>query len=283
MTTTETSTLPPMPPTNRRKAKPVNTILMILGALVVLTLLITTARSAVASLNREQSTQSLDTAGVTSLEISANSGSFELVYADATEATLEIDSANGSDWKLSRQGDKLVVDSPNSWGNWCFFGCGLYNNEATLILPKSLNDGRLDANFDLAAGDFTAVGAYKNLVAEVGAGELDLSGTAQSAEIHLGAGKAEVSLADVQHAVFDISAGHMAGNLTGTAPQSINAEVSAGSLDLELPDGSYDVRQTVDAGNLTNLLVTDPKSPHKISIELSAGNAKLSSGSVTSK
>lgn len=283
MTTTDTSTLPPMPPTNRGKSKPVNTVLMILGALVVLTLLITTARTAITSLNREQSTQSLDTAGVTSLEISANSGSFDLVYADATEATLEVDSANGSDWTLSRQGDKLVVDSPNSWGDWCIFGCGFDNNEATLFLPKSLNDGKLDAKFNLAAGDFTAVGAYKNLVAEVGAGELDLSGTAQSADIRLGAGKAEVSLADVQHAVFDISAGHMAGNLTGTVPQSINAEVSAGSLDLELPDGSYDVRQNVDAGNLTNLLLTDPQSPNKISIALSAGNAKLSSGSVISK
>ena len=283
MTTTETSTLPPMPPTSQGKGKPVNTILMVLGALVVLTLLITTARSAITSLNREQSTQSLDTTGVTSLEISANSGRFELVYADATEATLEVDSANGSDWKLSRQGGKLVVDSPNSWGDWCFFGCGFDTNEATLILPKSLNDGSLDAKFDLAAGDFTAVGAYQNLVAEVGAGELDLSGTAQSADIRLGAGKAEVSLADVQHAVFDISAGHLAGNLTGTVPQSISAEVSAGSLDLELPDGSYDVRQTVDAGNLSNLLVTDPQSPNKISIALSAGNAKLSSGSVISR
>ena len=283
MTTTETSTLPPMPPTSQGKGKPVNTILMVLGALVVLTLLITTARTAITSLNREQSTQSLDTTGVTSLEISANSGRFELVYADATEATLEVDSANGSDWKLSRQGGKLVVDSPNSWGDWCFFGCGFDTNEATLILPKSLNDGSLDAKFDLAAGDFTAVGAYQNLVAEVGAGELDLSGTAQSADIRLGAGKAEVSLADVQHAVFDISAGHLAGNLTGTVPQSISAEVSAGSLDLELPDGSYDVRQTVDAGNLSNLLVTDPQSPNKISIALSAGNAKLSSGSVISR
>lgn len=277
MSDTQTTAMPPVPPTyngnGRGNGTALNIILAVIGGLVILTLLIGSARSAFAALSRENSTQTASVQYVKSLQIEAGSGRFDLRFAKIQEATLEVDSSDSQQWELKREGNKLVVDSPNSWGNWCFFGCGSYENTAVLTLPESMNDGSLDASFELAAGDFNALGSYKNLEVEVGAGELNMSGAAQSAKVHLGAGRAEVSLEDVQQADFDISAGHLAGTLSGKAPQNITANVSAGSLDLELPEGTYDLRQRVEAGDVSNLLATDMDSPNKISVDVSAGHA----------
>lgn len=277
MTDTQTTPMPPLPPTPqgnpRGHGTALNITLAVIGGLVILTLLISSARSAFAALNRDSTTQNASVQGVGGLQITAGSGSFDLRFAKVDEATLEVDSSNSRDWELKREGNKLVVDSPDSWDNWCFFGCGSYENTAVLTLPESMNDGSLDASFELAAGDFNAVGSYKNLAIEVGAGQLDMSGTAQSAKVHLGAGRAEVSLEDVKQAEFDISAGHLSGTLSGKAPQNITAIVSAGALELELPDDTYDLRQNVEAGDVSNLLATDMDSPNKISVDVSAGHA----------
>ncbi|TAP28429.1 DUF4097 family beta strand repeat-containing protein [Arthrobacter sp. S41] len=273
MTDTQTTTRPPIPPTSNGNGTALNIILAVIGALVILTLLISSARSAFATLSRENSTQSADIAGVTNLEISAGSGRFDLHFAKVQEATLEVDSSDSQEWQLKREGNKLSVDSPDSWGDWCFFGCSSYENKAVLTLPESMNDGSMDAYFDLSSGELDAVGSYKNLEVEVGAGSLDLSGTAKNAKVQIGAGDAEVSLEDVEQADFDISAGQLQGTLSGKAPKQINAEVSAGSLELELPDVTYDLRQDVSAGDVSNKLATDMDSPNKISVNVSAGNA----------
>ncbi|MEG2578265.1 MAG: hypothetical protein RSA54_11110, partial [Glutamicibacter sp.] len=63
--------------------------------------------------------------------------------------------------------------------------------------------------------------------------------------------------------------------LSGTAPKSIEGSVSAGSLELELPEATYDLRQNTAAGSVENLLATDPNSPNKITIDVSAGSATL--------
>jgi hypothetical protein len=275
MTQTQPSPMPPAPGAPKSSGNALNIILAVLGGLVVLTLLIGSARSAFAALNRDQSTHSASVQGVTGLEISAGAGNFDLRFADVSEATLDVDSTKSQDWKLMREGSNLVVDSPNGWGNWCFFGCGNFENAAVLTLPESMNDGSLDASFDLAAGDFNAVGSFKNLDVQVGAGDLDISGTAQFATVEIGAGSAEISLEDVQKADFEISAGDLKGTLSGKAPELIEATVSAGSLELELPDATYDVRQDVAAGDISNLLATDKDSPNKISVEVSAGSASF--------
>ncbi len=259
MTDTQTTPMPPLPPTPqgnpRGNGTALNITLAVIGGLVILTLLISSARSAFAALNRDSTTQNASVQGVGGLQITAGSGSFDLRFAKVDEATLEVDSSNSRDWELKREGNKLVVDSPDSWDNWCFFGCGSYENTAVLTLPESMNGGSLDASFELAAGDFNAVGSYKNLAIEVGAG------------------RAEVSLEDVKQAEFDISAGHLSGTLSGKAPKKITANVSAGALELELPDDTYDLRQNVEAGDVSNLLATDMDSPNKISVDVSAGHA----------
>ncbi len=277
MTSMHTTNLPPVPPRTtgnpRGNGTALNIVLAVIGGLVILTLLIGSARSAFGALSREHSTQNVSVQGVTALKISAGTGSFDLRFADINEATLEVESTSAQDWQLKREGSTLVLDSPDPWGNWCFFGCDFQENTAVLTLPESMNDGSLDAYFKLAAGDFNAVGSYKDLQIEVGAGELDMSGAAQSAKVQLGAGQANVNLADVQQADFKISAGQLNGTLSGKAPQQVTASVSAGALDLALPQGTYDLRQNVAAGDVSNRLSTDVDSPNKISVEVAAGNA----------
>lgn len=277
MTSTHTMPLPPAAPSPKGNGKPLNIILAVLGGLVILTVLIGTARSALGSLNRNHFTQTASTDGITSLDISASSGSFDLVFADTDQATLQGESTAGYNWELRREGNQLVVDSPNSWGDFCLFGCGFEENQATLILPESLNNGTLEADFELSAGGFDAMGDFKDLDIEVGAGALDFTGAAENAQIRIGAGRADVALDNVSQAAFEVSAGRLTGTLTGEAPKNIEADVSAGSLDLELPRGSYDVRQNAEAGELRNSLATDPASPNKITIGISAGSAVLHS------
>ena len=275
MTSMHTMPLPPTPPAPANNGKPLNIILAVLGGLVILTLVIATARSAFASVSREHSIQEAEVSGVTALDVSASSGRFDLVFADTETATLEVRSAKAASWKLQREGNRLVVKAPNGWDNFCFFGCGFDENEATLVLPESLNNGTLDADFDLSAGSFNAVGDYKNVVVEVGAGDLKLTGSAHTADVDLGAGEATVRLENVESARFDISAGELIGELSGEAPKSIDGSVSAGSLELQLPERTYDLRQNTAAGSVENQLATDPNSPHKITIQVSAGNAIL--------
>ena len=275
MTSTHTMPLPPTPPAPSNNGKPLNIILAVLGGLVILTLVIATARSAFASVSREHSIHEAEVSGVTALEVSASSGRFDLVFADTEKAALEVRSAKAASWKLHREGNRLVVDAPNAWDNFCFFGCGFDENEATLVLPESLNNGTLDADFDLSAGSFNAVGNYKDVVVEVGAGDLELTGSAHTADVDLGAGEATVRLENVESARFDISAGELIGELSGEAPKSIDGSVSAGSLELQLPERTYDLRQNTAAGSVENQLATDPNSPHKITIQVAAGNAIL--------
>lgn len=275
MTQTQPSPMPPAPGAPKSSGNALNIILAVLGGLVVLTLLIGSARSAFAALNRDQSTHSASVQGVTGLEISAGAGNFDLRFADVSEATLDVDSTKSQDWKLMREGSNLVVDSPNGWGNWCFFGCDSRPSVVVLSLPEFLNDGQLDVQLSLAAGEFITEGDFKTLDMDMSAGRLVALGAADSVDLRLGAGQATVELADVHTARFDISAGRLDGVFSGSAPASVQGEVSAGMLDLTLPEAGYDVRSTVSAGNLDNRLATASDSAHQVTMDVSAGNVVL--------
>ena len=190
------------------------------------------------------------------------------------EAQLDIRSSDYG-WELTRQGAALIVDSPDSWANWCVFGCDSTQSTVVLTLPEALNDGSLDVDLELSAGEFYGTGQFNSLVLEMSAGRLVASGSANSVDVRLGAGHASLELADVREASFEVSAGRLDGVLTGSVPASVSGEVSAGMLDLALPTASYDVRSTVSAGNLDNRLTTDPAAANKVLLDVSAGNVVL--------
>jgi hypothetical protein len=52
-------------------------------------------------------------------------------------------------------------------------------------------------------------------------------------------------------------------------------DVSAGSFDLALPDGDYDVTSDVSAGRLDNRLSTSASASNRVAVQLSAGAVTL--------
>ncbi|HJX80118.1 hypothetical protein [Glutamicibacter sp.] len=253
-------------------------VLAILGALIILGVIATSAWRASNSLGISSSEQTANAQGVTALDVQVDAGRFNLLFADIPEATLEVDSARSGEWTLRREAGTLLVRSPNDWGDWCFVGCDWEENDVTLTLPSSLNDGNLDAELQMAAGEFSADGNFNDLLMEMSGGTLDVSGSAKGLFVELGAGKTDIDMANVQIATFDISAGRVDGAFTGTAPKDIQAQVSAGMLQLTLPDTSYNVIQDVSAGAVENGLSVSQKSEHKVQVEVSAGNVVLRAG-----
>lgn len=278
MSTPTMNPLPPAPPAPRGSAKPLNIILAVLGVIALMTMLISTTRQAIATLNTSHVVQSVDAKGVTSLDVAATTGTFTLEFAPTDQAVLDVRSSNGKDWSLERNGQSLEVRPPADWFNFCFFGCTKDDNQITLTLPQELNDGSVDAKFNLGAGQFNADGNFNDLKIDVSAGLLLLNGSAAHLDVNLGAGRADMNLSDVKQAKLDVSAGRLDAKLSGTAPEQIDGRVSAGLLQLTVPDTTYKVASSSSAGSIDNGLQTSSSSPRTISITTSAGSAVLLPG-----
>ncbi|MDX2376453.1 hypothetical protein M4I32_06530 [Microbacterium sp. LRZ72] len=268
---------PAGPPRKPRPASRVIAILMIaLGAVVVLGAIASAAFTAIAAASVRTDTRTVDAAGLDALDVNISGGSLRIVYAQVDEAALDVTSGSGADrWRLDREGDTLVLESPNSlFGGWWFGG----NGRATLTLPAELERTELDATLALAAGDLEASGRFGQLAVEMGAGDLTVSGAARDVTADVSAGRAQLDLDGVSQAQIAVSAGQLMGRFTGSAPTDVGLTVSAGSLELALPDETYDVRADVSAGDLDNRLDTSNASPRVVEAEISAGQVILRSG-----
>ncbi|MGL3148767.1 DUF4097 family beta strand repeat-containing protein [Microbacterium sp. A82] len=264
----------------------------VFGGVVLLGTGATAAVAAVHDVSRSSSTVSgdvltVDVKGIESIDLEVGASAVSTRFGDVDEATLEVTGTRGGNWRLDRDGDELIVRGPdhgfgwfgNGWlgGNW--FGDNLFDEEsAILTLPESLNNSGLDADFDLSAGSLTIDGSFGEVGIAVGAGILRMEGSATSVDVELSAGRADLELADVTEAEFSLSAGKLVADLTGDAPRTVSIDVSAGALELTVPDESYDVTQDVSAGSLDNRLDTSSSSQHTIDATVSAGSAILRSG-----
>lgn len=279
--TTQTSGNAPMhnpEPPRSPATKPIMIIIAIIGGLTLLVVAATAVFSSAVNFNRGSANLTADTAGITGVNIEANASEFNLEFGDVSQATLRTDGVNAENWQLRREGDELLVTAPDQWFGWCIFNCNFDENRVTLTLPEDLNDGSLSADMDLSAGKLVADGDFDQLEVELGAGEATVNGSAKSLDAQLSAGSANLNLADVQTAEFDVSAGRLTTELTGSAPDTVNAEVSAGQLNVTLPDTQYAVTSDISAGDLDNELQTGSDSNHQITVELSAGGATLRPG-----
>lgn len=279
------TTLTPPPPTaepsapapgpaRRPSSVVVAIVLIVLGALIVVGTIAGAVFSTIRSGSVMVSSVSAEVRGVDALDVELNAGALEIVFADVEEAELEVTGAVGADrWTLDRDGDTLEVRSPRwEWGMpWILGGSG----RAVLTVPEDLQG--LDLDMRMAAGAMRSTGDFGDLDVSVGAGELRLAGSADTVAVDLSAGGARLELADVRSATFIVSAGSMDADLTGTQPDDIRADVSAGSLTLVVPDGAYDVTSEVSAGEFRNRLGSDPGADSTISVQVSAGQVVLRS------
>ncbi|MCR2810879.1 MULTISPECIES: DUF4097 domain-containing protein [unclassified Microbacterium] len=265
---------PTPPPGETRGASRVVAILTIaLGGAVVLGAIGSATFSTIAAASVRSEAQSIDATGVTELDVSVDGAALRIEFDEVAEATLEVTSGGGvGPWTLERDGDELNVASPRTFGpRWLFFG----DVKATLTLPSEIQGAALDAVLDLSAGDLTVDGDFGNLDIRIGAGGLTVDGSAQTLLAELSAGAADIELADVREAQFSVSAGTVDARLTGSSPREVTVDVSAGSLDLRVPEGAYDVRSDVSAGEFNNELRTDAGARNVVDVTVSAGSATI--------
>lgn len=234
----------------------------------------------VASSNeRADSVQTEDVSGLQGVDLDVDAGNMRIEFGDVDEAELSVTNGRGSGWTLDRDGDDLVVRSPEFRFGW-WFGSWFGDEEsAVLTLPQNLREAALDAELTLDAGSLDVIGDFGSLDITVNAGALDIEGAASSVSIDMSAGRADASLADVDEADLSVSAGDLNVELTGTAPSQTTIDVSAGSLDLTVPDESYSIIQDVSAGSLDARVDQSGTARHTIEVSLSAGSATIRPGS----
>jgi len=250
-----------------------------LGGLAAIVTIGTAAAATVGSANEETITRTLDVDGISALAVEASAGTIEVAFGDVDEAVLDITSgAARHDWTFEVDGDTLQVTSPDrGWFDGPWFGGWMSGpTRATLTLPQVL-DGELDAHLELAAGGLTATGDFGDLELDVSAGEMQVEGAADALNAELSAGRAELDLADVQTVELRASAGAMSATLTGEAPTDTTVDVSAGSLELTLPDDTYDVSVSESAGTVRNDLDTSSSATNTVDVSISAGSVWLRS------
>lgn len=249
----------------------------VLGGLILLGTLGSAAWGTVRDAMRVHGSWTADARGVTSLDVEAAASMVTIEFGDVDEAVLEVTDARRGDWRLERDDDALVVRSPDRFPGWGpDWGFGRRDGEtAVLTLPESLRDAGLDAELSLSAGELRADGAFGDLSIDLGGGAMDVSGSAETLDVEVSAGQTEIDLADVAEASFDVSAGRLLGELTGDAPDAIAITVSAGSLELGLPDEEYDVRSDVSAGSFDNGLDVSASASSTVTVEVAAGRVQL--------
>lgn len=266
--------------TTSPSAKVIAILTASLGGVITLAFVGSTVVSTIASASVTTETQSVGAAGIDELDIDVSAGSLRIEYADVTTAQLDVSGGwGGGGWTLARDEDELVVSSPE----WSFGGSWLFGRDvrATLTLPREFENSALDAQFTVSAGDLDASGRYGELDVELGAGAVSVSGQAREVSADISAGRADLDLIGVESAELSLSAGQLDGRFDGRPggdqPRIVEVNVSAGSLDLALPDGTYDVTSSVSAGQLDNRLDTAASSSSRVVVELSAGQVILRS------
>ena len=284
-----TTMTPPPPPSSAVPDRPADApppssgsrvvaiLVIVFGGLVLLGAMFSAAVGTIASASVSSSTRTIDAAGVERLDVDAAAGTLRVEFTDVTEAELEVTSSWGADaWRFDRQGDTLEVASPDRFGWFGWRGWfGDQRTDAVLRLPVALQG--LDADVSLSAGEFVTDGEFGALDLSLAAGSFDVTGSAEALTADMSAGRGTLELEDVKTAALTVSAGSMDARLTGARPDSIEMDVSAGSLRLTVPDGEYDVTSEVSAGGFDNELGSTPGASSTITVQVSAGEAVLRS------
>lgn len=236
------------------------------------------AAGTIVSSSRPDSVQTVGVDGIGSIDLDADASSMRVEFGDVDEAELAITNSRGTAWTFERDGDELVVQSPQGVFGW-WFGNWFGDEEiAVLTLPESLRGAQLDADLTLDAGSLDVVGDFGILDVSVSAGALDVEGAARELDVQMSAGRADILLDGVDQADLGVSAGDLTVQLTGTPPSQTSIDVSAGSLDLTVPDVEYAITQDISAGTLNAKIDEASSARRTIDVSLSAGTATIRPG-----
>lgn len=236
------------------------------------------AAGAIVSSSTPDSVQTVSMDGITGIDLDVDASSVRVEFGDVDEAELAITNGRGTAWTFERDDDELVVHSPDGvWGWW--FGSWFGDEEVVVLtLPESVQGEDLDADLNLDAGSLDVVGEFGALVIEVSAGALDVDAAATSLDMHMSAGRADVLVDGADEVDLGVSAGNFTVELTGNPPSRTSVDVSAGSVDLTVPDVEYDVTQDVSAGSLDATVEQSSRASRTIDVSLSAGSVTIRPG-----
>ncbi|MFK3677307.1 hypothetical protein ACI2IP_06230 [Microbacterium sp. NPDC090218] len=230
------------------------------------------------SSSRPDSVQTVSVEGIEGIDLDADASSMRVEFGDVEEAELAITNGRGTAWTFERDGDELIVRSPQGVFGW-WFGNWFGDEEiAVLTLPESLRGAELDADLTLDAGSLDVDGEFGVLDVTVSAGALDVVGTAKELDVQMSAGRADIILDGVTAADLGVSAGDLTVELTGTPPSETTIDVSAGSLDLTVPDVEYAITQDISAGTLNAKVEEASSARRTIDVSHSAGTATIRPG-----
>jgi len=266
---------PQRPPSSAGRV--VAILAIVFGSLVIVGAIVSAVVGTIVSASVHTTNRTVEVAGVDRLDIDAAAGSLRVEFGSVREAELEVTSSWGADrWVLERDGGDLVVSSPRMWGPWWIFG-GWFGGpgDAVLRLPQSLEG--LDADITFSAGTLDVEGEFAELDLTMNAGRADIAGSAESLKADMNAGRADLELADVATANLIVNAGSLDAALTGSQPDEVTVDLSAGSLNLSVPEGDYVVTSDVSAGGFDNRIGSDPSASSTIHVEVSAGQVTLRS------
>lgn len=269
----------PQQPPSGSASRVVAILAIVLGGILVLGAITSAIVGTVASASVHSSTRTLPVAGVDELVVDAAAGTLRVEFADIDEAELAVTGVAGADrWRLEESDGSLRVASPDRFGPW-FFRDWFFDDwfgrpgDAVLRLPMSLQG--LDADITLAAGEFTLEGDLGDLDLELNAGRASVSGSAEEATVNVQAGRGELDLNDVSTVELSVAAGSLDAEFTGAQPDDVQVDVSAGSVNVTVPEGDYDVSSSVSAGGLDDRIGSTPGAPSTIRVEVAAGQVVL--------
>lgn len=225
------------------------------------------------------SVQTVSIDGIEGIDVEADATSMRVEFGDVDEAELAIANGRGNAWTFERDGDELIVRSPQGVFGWWFGNWfGDHEEIAVLTLPASLGSAGLAADLTLDAGSLDVDGDFGMLDVTVNAGALDVAGAAAELDVQMSAGRADLVLDGVTAADLGVAAGDLTIELTGTPPTQTTIDVTAGTADLTVPDVEYEITRDISAGTL-NAKVDEASSARRtIDVSLSAGTATIRPG-----
>lgn len=270
-------------PTTTRPGRWISTVLVVLGSIGLVFAIGSGVVRGVSAHAATSHSYSADATGLEQLRIDSSASAFEIRFGEVDRATLDVATTGGpaQHWRFERAGDALEISTDERW-RWFGFGVVLGDRvgeeRAVLTLPAALETQRLGLDAGLSAGSLEASGDWGATVLDLSAGEADIAGTADSLAIEVSAGEVRVDVETDGAVDLDVSAGRIIGALTGPQPSSIDASVSAGSVELEIPEGPYAVTEQASAGSSRVGVDDDPNAASSIDVQVSAGSVVLRAG-----
>jgi hypothetical protein len=271
---------PPGPRPTSGAARVIAILIAVLGAFVIIGAIISALVTTIVSASVDTTTRTVAVADVTELDVDMAAGTLRIEFADVSEAELEVTGTAGAErWTFRSEDGELVVASPQGWfnGGWPFGGWPFGEraaDDATLVLPESVRGA--DARLSLAAGELIVdEGDFGDVDLDMGAGRTQFSASVDAITADVSAGAAELELEGAREASFSVSAGGLLATLSGQQPQTLEIDVSAGSAEVTVPEGDYNIVSDVTAGDFDNRVGSTPDADSTVNVQVSAGKAVL--------